>query len=261
MIYNHEGQSQSLPNLPEDIQYTSANFVDGDLIVCGHNECLLFNYDLGQWQDFPSLTLNHHGGTSSVSYGALYMIGGETSSYEYYDSYEGSDWLLGGKISTNEIVQACSAPYSSSHMITGGLSNPLAAVLYNLIDGEERVLPEMIFPMAGHGCVPCKDPSTGHFGVLLAGGEPFYTVTQFYDIILGKWRELGKLQVGRADVSKMVVMNQKIYIFGGHDDNGDPLDSVEFYDFQTNTWTIAFAMDQPRDGQGVSMVPNFWINK
>jgi len=258
-LYSQETESVSLPDLPGDTDFTSADFVDGDLITCGDTICVIFNRELWEWQEFPSLQLNHYGGTSSVSYSALYLIGGETSSYEFYDSYEGSDWLLGGKISDDDITRACSAPYSSSHLISGGLRNPLAAVLYQLIDGEQRVLPEMLYPMAGHGCVPCKDPVTGHFGVLLAGGEPYYTATQFWDINLGEWREMGNLQVGRVDVSRMVVMDQKIYIFGGHDVDGGPLESVEVFDFQTNTWTFANAMDQPRAGQGVGTVPDFWM--
>jgi hypothetical protein len=130
-LYDQFGESISLPTLPDSKEYNSADFVDGELIVCGHSDCLVLDLDLWEWREFPSPQLNHIGGTSSVSYSTLYLIGGETSSFEFYDSYEGSDWLLGGKISANDIAGACAAPYSSSHLITGGITTPHSAVLYN----------------------------------------------------------------------------------------------------------------------------------
>jgi hypothetical protein len=170
-LYNQFGESTSLPTLPENKDYTTADFVDGELVVCGQIDCLVLDPDLWNWKEFAFTQLNHIGGTSSVSYSTLYLIGGETSSYEFYDSYEGSEWQLGGKISPSDIAQACAAPYSTSHLITGGTKTPQSAVLYNLEDGEHRILPDMMFPAQGHGCVASADPVTGHYSVLVAGGQ------------------------------------------------------------------------------------------
>jgi hypothetical protein len=57
----------------------------------------------------------------------------------------------------------------------------------------------------------------------------------------------------------MLVMDQKIYIFGGSDSYGEAHDSVEVFDFLTNTWTFAAPVDQPRANHAVAAVPAEWL--
>ena len=118
----------------------------------------------------------------------------------------------------------------------------------------------MLYSALGHGCVPCHDPVTGHYGVLVAGGRPFYTKVQFLDMNEGAWREMASFQVGRAEVSRMLVMDQKSYIFGGFNEDGKAQDTVEVFDFVANTWTFAIPLHEPRANHGVTEIPAEWLD-
>ena len=105
----------------------------------------------------------------------------------------------------------------------------------------------------------CFDPLTGHYGVLVAGGFPFSRAAQFLDMNLGEWRQLADLEMERVGVPRLVVMDTKVFIFGGYDAYGSPQRTVEVYDFLTDNWKLAPDMDEPRAHHGAVGVPNEWL--
>lgn len=61
----------------------------------------------------------------------------------------------------------------------------------------------------------------------------------------GEWSEIAPLSVARYS-AESVVISDKILVMGGTDENGNALNSVEYYDPELNKWYAAAPMLTPR---------------
>ena len=61
-----------------------------------------------------------------------------------------------------------------------------------------------------------------------------------FDFQKSSWDEVGCLNVPRA-AAQLLVVNRKLFIFGGFSDAGNSLSSCEWFDVETNEWTLCAA--------------------
>lgn len=58
------------------------------------------------------------------------------------------------------------------------------------------------------------------------------------------WSSVTAMNAKRANPG-VGILNDKLYVIGGQNNNGDDMQSVEFYDTATNKWTMVNAQKLP----------------
>ncbi|HJV64312.1 MAG TPA: S8 family serine peptidase [Geomonas sp.] len=77
------------------------------------------------------------------------------------------------------------------------------------------------------------------------GGWPTFNLNQIYDPATNTWSN-GKLKPTGVSDTDAVVINGKIYIPGGRDQNGAVTSKLEIYDPATDQWTTGASLPAPR---------------
>ena len=135
------------------------------------------------------------------------------------------------------------------------------ATAYNVTSGEHYELPSLRYSRMDHDCVLYKDRMTKEKYILVTGGRyegsNYLGQTEILRVGDSYWREVGRLNIPRSRLS-MAVMETKILAFGGLRNGGgsDGTDTVEEYDLETQTWTLARSMIYPRQGHAVTAIPS-----
>ncbi|OTF73855.1 kelch-like protein, partial [Euroglyphus maynei] len=121
-------------------------------------------------------------------------------------------------------------------------------ICLNLIDGKQTVMAPMLETRSFHCAV-----RYGHRYIIVCGGynghERLRSV-EMYDSRLDCWRHLPPMQTIRSDASA-AIFNDCLYVAGGID--LFPLNSMEYYSFETNQWTIISFMHIQR--RSFSLIP------
>ncbi len=106
----------------------------------------------------------------------------------------------------------------------------------------------------------CEMVSIGHKIYILGGAIDFPEATNTlyeYDVITGQWSQKAPMSKPRKNFAADL-LHGKIYAFGGSEyytqNNQDELASVEVYDPETDTWTFAAEMPEPRASHAVAVL-------
>lgn len=113
---------------------------------------------------------------------------------------------------------------------------------FNPATGRFRDCPPMAEPRAYLCSVRYR-----HFIVAIGGnnGTERLRSCELYDSTKKSWHRLPPMNAARSDASA-AVLNDKIYVAGGLENFA--LSSVEFFSFETRSWTIVSFLNIPRRG-------------
>ncbi len=85
--------------------------------------------------------------------------------------------------------------------------------------------------------------------------QVWYNTVEEYDPATNKWITKTPMSTARLDLTSSVV-NGKIYVIGGQNQQGEAINTVEEYDPVTNKWTTKTSMPAARSGLTSSTVSN-----
>ena len=88
-------------------------------------------------------------------------------------------------------------------------------------------------------------------------GKNILNILKYYDKKLKNWIPLQKMNKCRKDFSYIQTLNNSFYVFGGQNENGYILNSVEKYDILKNKWEKIPNMNLKRKGSCAIFLPDF----
>jgi N-acetylneuraminic acid mutarotase len=100
--------------------------------------------------------------------------------------------------------------------------------------------------------------------VLVAGGFAvsddlktlnYLNNAEIYDKVLGRWREVDSLKIGRAYHTATLLKNGKLFIVGG-ETTGIELNECELFDSVTEQWSVADTLNVARYNHSQILLPN-----
>ena len=94
--------------------------------------------------------------------------------------------------------------------------------------------------------------------VLVAGGSPGDRIAWLYDPLENSWTPAGEMHSQHALAAMVKLPDGRVLIAGGINISDNPITvtSVELYDPETNTWTAAAPLAQPRFGHLLALLPD-----
>lgn len=140
--------------------------------------------------------------------------------------------------------------------VTGGHDGGTKTLsVYNDITGWNSDLPTMNYGHAYHGMALANKK------LYVIGGESSTTTSYIdasnsveeYDVALKKWT-IKKAYPYNIKNMAVASYNNKVYVFGGQDNNGNTLPYVYMYDPALNTWTNKGNMNTPCYGSGAAVI-------
>jgi len=161
---------------------------------------------------------------------------------------------------------ACGLELGNSLLVSGGfdVSTPeksLSSVVKYQTDGTFQYLPELRVRRRGHACASFLSDQ-GETVVLVTGG---YNALHFPDldstelmVDFSDWRPAANLPYGREYLSA-ASLDRKIFIFGGYHGkvffDGKFINSILYYDTETDTWHPAGNLTTPRRRHAMALYP------
>jgi hypothetical protein len=168
--------------------------------------------------------------------GQIYMAGGETAPTNY-GGYLGSG--QSEVLSFNPASDVWNTPSAPPSLPNGVDYAPLATA------GDGRIYALAVGSGYSVGyCTNTIDSCASRIVFALAPGD-------------SAWTQVASMQVARTRFAASQGGDGRIYVFGGNDQNGSVLSSVEVYDPTTDTWAVldGAPMLTPRYGAAAALVP------
>ena len=127
------------------------------------------------------------------------------------------------------------------------------AAVYDPAGNSWQVLPDMLVP-----CTDIPDGAVVGDRIYMLGGwcdRAVLSQNMAYNTLADTWEVVASMPTPRLDACAAVI-NDKIYVFGGHGYTDDSHDcsSTEIYDPATNTWSYGAPIPTPRAGPGCAVV-------
>ena len=262
-----EAPSTKLTAQAEDptIIAASTEWYGGRLVTCGgvyQMSCSSFeSEDFRRGFVSHSVLKNLQEGVSGAILGASLQLRGSIenktrSSTEVYTDREG--WRMGTR-STQDTYQSCTARINATHAaVSGGERNQ---GWLSIVTAEGEVSKVNLTEAGGqrwaHGCVAYQGR------ILLAGGftgrnSSFPTGSSVVlDLATMELRRVGEMKTPRAAFSRLVVMGEHAWAFGGLTGPGNnKTGSVERFHLEQETWEAApWSLSSPRADHTVSSIP------
>merc|ERR1739838_1061913 len=113
--------------------------------------------------------------------------------------------------------------------------------VYSPSDNKSTISTPMNCKRSFHGCC-------AHAGkIYVCGGKDrdASTCCEVLETTEGKWRFIANMNVARKWFV-VVSCNEKLWVFGGENDEGEYLNSTEFYDEKKDKWTMSTPMNEKR---------------
>jgi len=205
------------------------------------------NPKMGEWEILPNLPERTEGGYYGNVENFLMIacgVGGGNNTYVY--NLDLGTWAT---MATAPGVSSEGASATKNGIIycVGGQSGGNILWAYDLLaDTWNSSLQQLPTQRAGLGVAIVDDYLYAIGGRANNGGPissaPYNTVER-YDILNDQWTTVASLPSNRSDLAAMAV-GGKIYVLGGFDSSGNPLDDVDVYDPDTDTWSTSPA-DMP----------------
>ena len=259
-----ESQLDATMGLLSTVSATSEWF-NGQLVTCGgiyRRSCSSLVSSSAEFEEHSVLNNWHEGASSNVLGPSLQLRGSivETtqSLTEVYSIAKG--WTVGSRVSETG-NQTCIAQINATHVTVSGMSETDPDGWLVILTSEGEVAKVDMLPVGGgrwaHGCVAYDDK------VLIAGGfdkDGYITDSSaILELSFLQWRNVSRMELSRAAFSRLVVMENYAWAFGGFTD-GDgiyPLDTVERFHLQNETWEVLWEerLSVRRSHHTVSSVP------
>ena len=237
---------------------------DNKMITCGaynglisFNQCFELDVPNTSWKNHSDFSDHYMGNVADVTMpNGLYFLGGDYGGWNsaFLPAYsnvweEGIDCPMckdgnGGacavKISDEEFV-----------MIGGWIFSDLISK-YNIVSGLWTTIGHLTFPRSYHTCV------FKNGGVMVIAGSdsdgPVLT-TELINVSDGTSRNVGDLNIDRKSTEAVIIQNT-VMILGGHDANPQQDGSIEIWNEEEETWTLAeFSLKNPRRQLDTLVVP------
>ena len=239
----------------------------GRVVTCGgvyQKSCSSLNLeDFGRGFEEHSVLRNLQEGASGAVLGPRLQTRGSIdnntrSSTEVYTDQEG--WTMGTRIS-QDAYQSCTTRINATHVaVSGGERNQGWLSIVTAEDEVTKVnLMETVGQRWAHGCVAYKGR------ILIAGGFTGRRSPTASSVVLDldsmEVRQVGEMKTPRAAFSRLVVMGEHAWAFGGRTGDGTT-GSVERFHLDQETWEEAsWSLSSPRASHTVSSVPTNHLQK
>ena len=240
-----------LPNLPEGIDSPSMVLHNGTILLCGGqnytgNERKCLQLDYGSWNQHSNLNVERVGHSAVGTESASFVFGGTSSSttYEYLPK-DSTKWLLGKTEIPRGFSSGCAITTKSEQeiwLIGGDLDFHGKAILsFNINDHTFHEPPSQLnVERRSHRCAFI--PNTNK--IMITGGHNrsgYLDSTEILDTEDGSVTLASPMNFKRSSHGIGVIGikgEDKLAVFGGFGgSNGrSTLDSVEFYNAQTEKW-------------------------
>ena len=255
---------KKLSKLPKNVFYglPTLTLQNGTLLICGCNkdEKMCLHLDQGTWKEHSILNKPRMCHSAVTIQTATFVFGGEDDdsrkTYEYLP--KGSKtWLLGKQEIPRGFKSGCAIAVKSEQEIwlIGGWTTEKRILSFNVNDHTFQVLPfQLNVGRQGQRCAFL--PNTNK--IMITGGYDYGSLnsTEVLDTEDGSITMACPMNSKRYGHGMGVVTingEDKLAVFGGLESRGrgNELDSIEFYNTQTEKWEMAdFTFSEPKAGFG-----------
>ena len=257
-------QSPGKKKILSTVISATSEWYNGRLLTCGgtyRRSCSSLLVPESEFEPHSVLN-NWHEGASSNVLGPILQLRGSigNSVTEVFSDEEG--WVVGARLSEAG-NQTCTAQINSTHVAVSGMSETDLDGWLIILTSEKEVARVNMTGAGGgrwaHGCVAYEDK------VLIAGGFKWQpsdhyietlSSTAILDLPTLQWRVVNSMDRSRAAFSRLVVMDNYAWVFGGINATHSADSSIERFHLQTETWeTLDEQLSVERGGHTVSSIP------
>ena len=214
------------------------------------------------WSAAGTMQTARAGHTATLLSSGRMLVAGGRNSDVVFDSAELYEAAAGGWSATGPMAAACLVHTatllpSGAVVVAGGLCNGLYsddAELYDPATGTWRYTGSMSTAHGGHTATQLRDGR-----VLLAAGPYYSDSAEIYDPSTETWSETGSLHINRAGHGAVLLADGRVLVAGGYTYDGSQgfdLASAELYDPAAGTWSDTGAMNQARERQSMTRLPD-----
>ena len=261
-----EFQSAVTRELSSTVISATSEWYNGELLTCGGTYKRSCSSLLSPDSVFEphSMLKNWHEGASSNLLGSSLQLRGSIdttteSLTEVFSDEEG--WRVGARLSEAG-NQTCTAQINATHVAVSGMSETDSDGWLIILASEGEVARVDMREVGGgrwaHGCVAYQDK------VLIAGGfdkdGDITGTSAIFEVSSLRWRNVSSMERRRAAFSRLVVMDNYAWAFGGINSTTefeeDAENSIERFHLQNETWEMLDdRMGSKRGGHTVSSIP------
>ena len=241
---------------------TSSLICGNEIPFPGHHSCIAFNTTSLQWTDHSQLTKQRTGSSAVVLASGAYVLGGLNQNGG--NSITTSDFLPAGSTTWQEgpslpgggtLYGSCVVALDSvSFLLIGGSPEGTQVREYNELTKTWSDWPNLEENWVHHSCLRQNDT------IIVVGGYinnhlPYHITTTLIHLD-GSQETAGNLSTPRVGAA-MAVINGKITILGGANDDEKALTTAEVFDVPTKTWSISseISLQIPRFGFALLPLP------
>ena len=254
------------PSLPRDIDCSSMVFRNKNIHLCGgeNNVKRCLQWDDGTWKDHSILNEKRLMHCAVTTRSATFIFGGiySETTYEYLPK-DSNTWIKGKNEIPGGFEEGCAIAVNSEQEIwlIGGSMNYKRILSFNIVDHTFQELPfQLNVGRFGHKCTFI--PNTNK--IIVTGGALRYnnlfgkgikTSTEIIDTEDGDVTMISSsMNICRAYHGMGVVTingQDQLVVFGGRNDQGEKLNSVELYNIKTEKWENAeIKLNEPQGNFG-----------
>ena len=243
---------QNYPDLPHDVQGHSVLKLD-DAIFCigGYAEGITnkvykmqMNKSMLQWEEVTPINEKRHSMGAALFNGCMVVAGGwhglgDMATTEYCNNPSGK-WQMGPSLNKARCENAL-VTCGDSLFALGGLWGPTLSSVERLrsLDGEWENVAPMLTPRRRFAAVSLN----GY--VYAIGGQTevlrlksIQNTVERFDLRSNEWRYVCKMKHKRRFFSACV-LQEKIFVIGGEDDQGRVVQEIEIYDPKKDEWIVS----------------------
>ena len=263
-VFNGDFVTKNLPYLPARILASSMVMHNRTILLSGgfSNDRKCLQLSLGVWKEHSNLNMPRLLHSAVATKTATFIFGGEHSktTYEYLPK-DSTVWLKGKNEIPGGFSGGCAIAVKSEQEIwlVGGLRTGKRILSFNVNNHTFQELPFQLGSLGrfGHKCTFI--PNTNK--IIVTGGALRYnnlfgkgikTSTEIIDTEDGDVTMISSsMNICRAYHGMGVVTingQDQLVVFGGRNDQGEKLNSVELYNIKTEKWENAeIKLNEPKE--------------
>jgi len=207
----------------------------------------------GLWESLRPMPTARYDCSAACVAGFLYVVGGRDGSepefalgtMERFDPADGR-WASLPSVPTPR-YRGAAAAVGGKLCVVGGCGELQTLAVVDRFD-PERVVWEVLPPLAGKGRSHCAAASVGGFLHVVGGADTGFRslrTVECLDCALGRWELLQPMPTPRFSCAAAVVAGM-LYVAGGVSDGWSPVPTVERFDAAASAWEALEDMDAPR---------------
>ena len=221
----------------------------------------------GSWTYTGSLNTARSGYTATLLPNGKVLVAGGCSDAraELYDPSTGT-WSFTGSLNVSRHSHTATLLGNGKVLVAGGFATIFCqqsdltntAELYDPATGEWSFTGNLNVLRLGHTATLLSNGKVLFTGGGLGGAFSASNNAELYDPATGKWSLTGNLSGTRVGHQATLLQDGKVLVAGGCGDEECfvYLGSTEVFDPNTETWSITGALNTPRDGHALTLLPN-----